>query len=645
MKSVGDRCLRLLGCIALVNGLVCTVAPFLVVTRSGSAAAPVGNFVFWMAVAALALTPLQLLALWVVLSSRVRQMLRVRTLRRRTLDVLEHRRLAIAFQPIVEIASGEVIGYEALSRFTAEPAATPDVWFAAADEVGLGLELELLAVRAALSAAEGLPGTPYVAINVSPAMLMHPRLLTEMLQARIPPTRLVLEVTEHVAIDDYTVVLETRSRLRQHGIRLAVDDAGSGYSSLRHIVALTPDIIKLDRALVAGVDHDVALRALVAAMVMYSLESAAVIVGEGVETTAEYHALGDLGVNAAQGYLLGRPSINPTTGSGQFRTEPETGSRSTSGKRAVSPACSPAPRSRPSSTDQTRPHGQAASARRGRTAGAQSGSGHTHARDRRGRRFGRPAQRRHGPADRCVQLPVGRLSQRCCRSGRGLGEGIEHPPDERGHVLRTSARGQVPVPDQLLVEPRGARVDQVVADPRPGREGATVQEAGGRQHPRPVAERRDGLVVRHEPADELPRRGGLPEEIRTDEAAGQQQPVVVTGISLVDRLVHLHPARGHVQVHPADASAPQGHDVHRGAGRLQDAQRNDQLDLLEAVRHQSSESGALEPAPRRHAVPFRSRLPAPSERHRPRLDIGGSADLARSPSTGASPKGHDKGGA
>jgi EAL domain-containing protein (putative c-di-GMP-specific phosphodiesterase class I) len=118
----------------------------------------------------------------------------------------------------------------------------------------------------------------------------------------------VLEVTEHSSIEDYAPLVEARMRLRAHGIRLAVDDAGAGYASFRHIVALAPDIIKIDRGIVTGVDKDPARSALVAAMVTFARSFDATIVAEGVETGGELDSLAGLGVDTLQGHLTGMPT-------------------------------------------------------------------------------------------------------------------------------------------------------------------------------------------------------------------------------------------------------------------------------------------------------------------------------------------------
>jgi PAS domain S-box-containing protein len=228
--------------------------------------------------------------------------------RREITQILQADNLTIAFQPIIAIDGGRAIGVEALSRFPSRPDVTPDIVFAEAANAGLGLELELLAVRRALFEAQLLDALLYVAVNVSPAVLANPALLDAVQASGIEPSRVVLEVTEHASISDYGALDRPRQRLRDLGIRLAVDDAGAGYASLKHIVTLSPDIIKIDRGLVTDLDTDRARRALVMAVVLYATEVDTTVIAEGVETTAELEALSALGVDAAQGYLLGRPT-------------------------------------------------------------------------------------------------------------------------------------------------------------------------------------------------------------------------------------------------------------------------------------------------------------------------------------------------
>src|SRR5439155_22341264 len=147
-----------------------------------------------------------------------------------------------------------------------------DVWFAEADEVGMGAELELLAIRKALQALPALSMEGYVSLNVSPKTLVEPELEDLVRHPDVPSSRLVLEVTEHAAIEDYEQLTEALGRLRPQGVRLAVDDAGAGNASLRHVLGLRPDIIKLDRTLTSGIHVDAIRRSLTVAMVLFADE-------------------------------------------------------------------------------------------------------------------------------------------------------------------------------------------------------------------------------------------------------------------------------------------------------------------------------------------------------------------------------------
>jgi PAS domain S-box-containing protein len=229
--------------------------------------------------------------------------------RRQVTDILSTGKITIAFQPIIDLATGGMVGVEALSRFPTRPGTTPDVVFAEAFDAGLGLELELLAVRASLAEARLLDRSLYVTINVSPSVLASQSLADALQAGGFDLRRVVIEVTEHASVADYSALTRPRERLRDLGVRLAIDDAGAGYASLRHIVTLAPDMIKIDRDLVADVGTDRARRALVSAVVMYAMEIGTItVIGEGVETVEELEALKDLGVDAAQGYLMGRPT-------------------------------------------------------------------------------------------------------------------------------------------------------------------------------------------------------------------------------------------------------------------------------------------------------------------------------------------------
>jgi EAL domain-containing protein (putative c-di-GMP-specific phosphodiesterase class I) len=212
----------------------------------------------------------------------------------------------IVFQPIVDLRTGGVAGAEALTRFEMSPDRPPDVWFSEAREIGLGVELEMAALRLALGQLRQLPSGLYLSLNASPDTMMSSEFRA--LVAEAPADRIVLELTEHDRIDDYEQFEKAANELRSHGVRLAVDDAGAGYSSFRHILNLHPDIIKLDIGLTRGIDGDPARRALGSAMLAFGLDAfGAAIVAEGIETEGEFKTLRGLGCRFGQGFYLGRP--------------------------------------------------------------------------------------------------------------------------------------------------------------------------------------------------------------------------------------------------------------------------------------------------------------------------------------------------
>jgi EAL domain-containing protein (putative c-di-GMP-specific phosphodiesterase class I) len=213
--------------------------------------------------------------------------------------------LTTVFQPVISVADGRTIGVEALSRFVGEEARTPDVWFAEAEAVGLGVDLELAALRSALTMLPDLPDGIFLGINVSPGVA-ESRQLQQALDG-VEVQRVVLEMTEHMPVDDYHRLAAALEPLRRRGLAIAVDDAGAGYASLRHILWLTPDWIKLDLSITRGVDHDPARAALAAALIRFATEVGSRIIAEGVETKAELNTLRGLGATAAQGYYLARP--------------------------------------------------------------------------------------------------------------------------------------------------------------------------------------------------------------------------------------------------------------------------------------------------------------------------------------------------
>lgn len=231
-------------------------------------------------------------------------------IRTRVSHILDAGGPAMALQPIMDLASGDIDGYEALARFPDALGATPDRWFAAADRVGLGTALESSAVQAAMRLLARLPDRVSLGINVSaPALLARDGIVEMFLRPEAP--RLVLELTEHHDICDHDALWAALARVRERGVRIAIDDAGSGYAGLERILRLAPEILKLDRALVNGIAEHPGRQAMCEAMVGFTRRMGATLVAEGVETDADLCKLRALGVHHAQGYLLGRPQLWP----------------------------------------------------------------------------------------------------------------------------------------------------------------------------------------------------------------------------------------------------------------------------------------------------------------------------------------------
>jgi EAL domain-containing protein (putative c-di-GMP-specific phosphodiesterase class I) len=216
--------------------------------------------------------------------------------------VLDGRAFHVVFQPIVDLETRDVIGFEALTRFS--DGTPPDIRFADATRLGLGDDFELAAILRAMGEASRLPAGAFLSLNVSPAVVLGSG---DRLRAKLKGTgrQIVLELTEHVPIDDYG---QLRAAIEGLGpVQIAVDDAGAGYASLRHILELRPAFAKLDISLVRGIDSDELRQAMAAGIQYYALRTGCRLIAEGVETEDEANTLRALGVDFAQGYLFGRP--------------------------------------------------------------------------------------------------------------------------------------------------------------------------------------------------------------------------------------------------------------------------------------------------------------------------------------------------
>ena len=207
------------------------------------------------------------------------------------------------FQPIVDLRRDAIVGYEALTRFA--KGVSPVLLFGEAAAVGLGTDLEIATLKAAWGAGKALPGSAWLSLNVSPALIMAPDPLRSVLRGA--KRDVVLEVTEHAEIADYKAF---RAAFGDLGPRkaLAVDDAGAGFASLRHILELRPAYVKLDRWLIAGLDSDEARQAMIVGLRHFARSTGCLLIAEGVETAGELSVLRTLEVDLAQGYVLGRPA-------------------------------------------------------------------------------------------------------------------------------------------------------------------------------------------------------------------------------------------------------------------------------------------------------------------------------------------------
>jgi PAS domain S-box-containing protein len=227
--------------------------------------------------------------------------------RARIQAVIDDQAFHPVFQPIVALATGESIGYEALTRFGG--GTPPDRVFAEARRCGLEQVLESVTLRAALAASEALPAERFLSLNVSPTLILAGVELRAILADRTRP--IVLEVTEHDTIDDYGALRSAFVALGS-GLRLAVDDAGAGVANFNHLVELRPQFVKVDIGLVRGVNADLTRQALIVALLHFARSTDCHVIAEGIETEAERAVLEKLEVEFGQGYLLGRPAEGTT---------------------------------------------------------------------------------------------------------------------------------------------------------------------------------------------------------------------------------------------------------------------------------------------------------------------------------------------
>ncbi len=232
-------------------------------------------------------------------------------------DIIEQRRLSALMQPIIDLKSGEFLGFEGLIRGPANgPLHSPINLFGAAEQQGLQLELEMLSRQTVLEtfARLNLPGNLF--LNVSPQTMTHPsfrngQTLAFLKQLGIDPGRVIIEITENQPTFDFSAMREALLHYRGMGFKIAIDDLGEGFSSLRLWSELRPEYIKIDMHFVQGVDRDPIKLQFLKSIQQIAESSGTQVIAEGVETEAELRVVKDIGIALGQGYFIARPSPTP----------------------------------------------------------------------------------------------------------------------------------------------------------------------------------------------------------------------------------------------------------------------------------------------------------------------------------------------
>ena len=219
-------------------------------------------------------------------------------------DVLEREAIEIVFQPVLELESRRAVAYEALSRFPGDPSLTPDRWFSRAWEVGLGLPLELLAVRKAAEALDRIPEDAGLNVNASPPVVSSESFLAAFEGSE---RRVTVELTEHLRIEDYRSFAAALRPMRSAGGQIAIDDFGAGYASLRHLLRLRPEWLKLDISLTERIDENPIAHEMAAALTSFANNVGLRVIAEGIETDDGLDALLEIGFVYGQGFLFGVP--------------------------------------------------------------------------------------------------------------------------------------------------------------------------------------------------------------------------------------------------------------------------------------------------------------------------------------------------
>jgi EAL domain-containing protein (putative c-di-GMP-specific phosphodiesterase class I) len=245
--------------------------------------------------------------------ARLASLVAARRRRQNLFELVIARRVTSVYEPIVEVASRTVYGYEALARGPeGSELHSPLALFATATEQDLLFQLDCLCRQSGLRGARDLPGGAKLFLNVRPTTIHDPAFRAEAISQTLEacglrPSDMVFEISEQESIGNFDIFREIRDYYRRLGFQIALDDTGAGYASLEAVMELSPDFIKVDRAFVHGIDQDPGRQELLRALRSVADRIGARIIGEGLDTLEELETLGRLGIPFGQGWLFGRP--------------------------------------------------------------------------------------------------------------------------------------------------------------------------------------------------------------------------------------------------------------------------------------------------------------------------------------------------
>ncbi len=229
-------------------------------------------------------------------------------------DILKNKKINTYFQPIISLKNGEIIGYEALSRGPIDGLLhLPETLFDCAKIMNKVWELDLLCRIKAIERAKEIIGDKYLFINIEPDIIKDPEFkrgfTKEYLEAyQISPENIIFEITEHQAVLDFRGFREIIDNYKGQGYRIAIDDAGDGYSGLRMLAEIRPNFVKIDMGLIRNIDKDMMKKELLRSIQSFSRITNIKLIAEGIETIDELRTLIEIGIEYGQGYFIQKPN-------------------------------------------------------------------------------------------------------------------------------------------------------------------------------------------------------------------------------------------------------------------------------------------------------------------------------------------------